>query len=798
MLRLGLMAGWACSWAVGAAFGSEGWGPLGAWQVRRTVGIPATDPKQPAMRDVDCVYVAFPTAEFLQPDGADLRVAVDGKAAPFKIVDIGYGGYVRLVAGIPEKADRLHVYYGNPAAKAPASDWEPRRGAWLETRQFRGGECRTLQEAREAWAKSGPRFGAGPVGEIFQGYNPFGPSDNFMSLYKGWLVLDKDATATLAVVADDLGFLLVEDKLVASKTEWGEMPHGKQFSGEPMTLSKGIHPITLCHVQRGGSTAAGAAWWMPGMKRGEKFLHFQIIPAAAYAPLRYGTLLDYEVRGQPLSADFSYANDGDAVLDDGRMIVRFAFRDMSRPAPRALQCQPLWDFGDGVTSTTRDPSHVYMRPGEYAVALTLQSKGGEYKVRQKIRVGPGYERATRAKWDKLEDYLPILQEYQFEKMATEDLLVAARAFEQLEDTAGIIAACGVLFKRPAQLDDAAFVHHCLLLGRHLRDFKPKDEKPEDKPEASATVGSSNRAKARAEEAVRVFAAAEQRTKDVRSKARLANEKGDVYYWYLNDLEKAEQEYTKALKTYATPGDAQVRLAQMRIGDLYRTKGDCQAALSAYQSAAAMPIHTRAEGVEAARRGSFPRTVEDYIARKLFKEAHEALDEWDWEFPTDKLAGYSSFLRARLALAEGNKKEAQKQAEELIRGNKESEYADDLLLFLTNFYVGEGQLDRALETAARLLKDYPASDLQEEAHLKRADILFQQGKFGEAAKEALDTAKGNEDSANAPKALLLAATAQARQKKAEDAIKTLERLLQKYPTTEQATAGLKMLKELRPK
>jgi biotin carboxylase len=64
-----------------------------------------------------------------------------------------------------------------------------------------------------------------------------------------------------------------------------------------------------------------------------------------------------------------------------------------------------------------------------------------------------------------------------------------------------------------------------------------------------------------------------------------------------------------------------------------------------------------------RRGSFPRTVEDYTARKLFKEAHQALDEWDWEFPTDKLVGYSSLLRARLALAEAEKAETDKYPDE---------------------------------------------------------------------------------------------------------------------------------------
>lgn len=783
----------------GAAIAGEGWGQFAAWTVRRTVSIPPADAKQ-KLPDDDCVFVGFPTAEFLRPDGADLRVEIGGKPAPFKVVDIDSCGYVKLVAGISAASDTMRIYYGNPAAKAPVdgpaapsgAGWEPRRGMWLETRHYKGAEFKSLAEARAAWAKSGPRFGAGPVAHIFHGYNLFGPSDNYMSLYKGWLHLEKDTQVTFAIIADDAGWVLVDGNLAVSKAQWGPMPHGQQIASEPLTLAKGLHAITMVHVEGTGPQAAGLAWWMPGMPRGQKYLHFQVIPPQAFAPIRYGKLVDYEVRGQPLGVDFSYVNAGDVVLESGKVIYRFAFRDMSRPAKNALMCQPQWDFGDGTTSTARDPSHVYLRDGDYTVALTLKSQTASYTVRQKVHVGPGYARAEAHEADRLADYLPLLEEYQFEKMSTVDLLTASEAAAELENPALIVAVSSVLYQRGEQLDDEGFVRQCLLLGRNLRDLKPKDEEKAD----PKTV--ERKARERAEEAVRIFARAEERTKDLASKARLANERGDVYYYFLGDLERAEKEYTKTLTAYAKAANAQVRLAQIRLGDLYRTKGDPTAALKAYQRAADMPIHNRPEGVEAARRGSFPRTVEDYLLRKLYKEAHETLDEWDWEFPTDKLVGYSSLLRARLALAEGNKKEAVKQAEELLRGNKESEYADDLLLFLADLHAGENDLDKALDAASRLLKDYPGSELQSEARLRRARIWFQQGKHTDAAKEAIALADADPDGPTAPKALLLAATAQARANQRDDAIKTLERLGLKYPKATEAAEGLKMLKELRPR
>jgi TolA-binding protein len=772
-------------WAVATSVCGESWGAYGTWKVRRTVGIPPADAKQPKMRGRDCVYVTFPTAEFLQPEGADLRVTIGGEPPPFKIIDVGYGGYVRLVAGISGGADRLHIYYGNPSAKPLSSDWEPRRGVWLETRTYKGGKCETLAGMREALSQSSERIGAGLVGQIFHGFNPFGPADNYLSIYRGWFYLPKDTTVTFAVVADEIGYLFVEDKLVAAKRQWGAMPRHKRFAGEPLLLREGVHPIRMYHVERGGGQAAGAAWWIEGMRRGKKYRHFQIIPPNAFAPVRYGKLLNYEVRGQAVGADFSYVNDGDVLLDNKDLLIRYVFRDTSRPANRALQCQPSWEFGDGTTSESRDPNHVYFRPGDYTVTLTLKSPATTYRVRQRIRVGPGYERSARRQWDGLAQYYPIIKDYQFDKMATEDLILAARVFEELEKPAEIIAVCKVLYVRGDDLDDTVFVRHCLLLGRHLREFKEEEEEDPDE-----------KARERAEQAIRIFTRAEQRSMDVSMRARLANEKGDVYYYFLRDLERAEAEYIKTITRYAQGGGAQVRIAQIRIGDLCRTKGDCEAALKAYQRAADMPVQKLSENVATTRRGSFPRTAEDYLRRKLFEEAHKTLDAWDWEIPTDRLVGYSTLLRARLALAEGNSEEAVKQAQELIRCNKESEYADDLLLFLADLYVGEGELDKALAVASQLLDDHPASDLQDEAHLKRVKIRLQQAKYEEAASEALAMAGSYPESEAAPEALLLAATAQVRHKKRDDAIQTLERLMKRYPTADEATQALKMLKELR--
>ncbi|GAB7016628.1 hypothetical protein JCM10550A_19970 [Methanogenium cariaci] len=60
------------------------------------------------------------------------------------------------------------------------------------------------------------------------------------------------------------------------------------------------------------------------------------------------------------SADFS------ADVTEGTMPLTVHFTDLSTGNPTSY----LWDFGDGATSTEREPSHTYTREGDFTVRLT--------------------------------------------------------------------------------------------------------------------------------------------------------------------------------------------------------------------------------------------------------------------------------------------------------------------------------------------------------------------------------------------------------------------------------------------
>ncbi len=63
-----------------------------------------------------------------------------------------------------------------------------------------------------------------------------------------------------------------------------------------------------------------------------------------------------------------------------RSAVRFADSYSAGPASR------LWDFGDGTTSTSRNPVHAYANPGYYPVTLTVKTPQGSASASRLVKV----------------------------------------------------------------------------------------------------------------------------------------------------------------------------------------------------------------------------------------------------------------------------------------------------------------------------------------------------------------------------------------------------------------------------
>jgi PKD repeat protein len=69
---------------------------------------------------------------------------------------------------------------------------------------------------------------------------------------------------------------------------------------------------------------------------------------------------------KPPIADFSYATSGRK---------RVAFTDLSTDSEGTIMSR-FWAFGDGKTSTKKNPNHRYLNVGNYSITLTVTDDGG--------------------------------------------------------------------------------------------------------------------------------------------------------------------------------------------------------------------------------------------------------------------------------------------------------------------------------------------------------------------------------------------------------------------------------------
>ena len=93
--------------------------------------------------------------------------------------------------------------------------------------------------------------------------------------------------------------------------------------------------------------------------------------------LLYGNIT---IPNKPPKADFNYTIVGD--VEDGKKVE---FKDLSTDDGEVTKW--FWDFGDGTTSTERNPIHVYKKSGNYTVSLTVwDDKNASNTVKKIIEI----------------------------------------------------------------------------------------------------------------------------------------------------------------------------------------------------------------------------------------------------------------------------------------------------------------------------------------------------------------------------------------------------------------------------
>ena len=656
------------------------------WQCRLRVQV---DPPKLNRPGQEAVHVAFTTGGFLQPDGDDLRVLAGDDIIPHYVVSIGPGDRVSLMFKYVSDRPVYHVYYGNPNCKGLNHKWEPQRGLILEVRQYRGGNHRTWEEYQAVAAKAEPVLGRGLVDRVFHGHNPFGPSENIVTSYSGWLNIRVGGRYDMITSSASASFLFI-DKMNKPLVQWPNWHRAVPLAKfkKPIVLKPGIHKFAYRHIQGNADPIMVAAWIPPGAKKPE------VIPEDAFMPPLEGKVTEYRLREADFAACFDWENQGEALFHD-RYAVGLRFKDTSYPRTSATTRRE-WNFGDGVTSKAFSPSHVFLATGEYPVTLTVFRAGKAYACRQTVHVDRDWPNQQTLKLTPLPKVAREIRDYPVDRMTAQALLGAMLLYDKIGETKPLLKVGDALAGKATDLVEAELVEAGVTLGGAWRE----------------KGGNPDRAYA-------VYRRVEGLLKSPDNRARMAVLAGDARFHYQNRLAAAKAEYERAIKEY--PGATEyVRMALMRMGDIARQLGRGEEARLYYTKSYEARVR-RAVGREAMDSALRALETEDLYRRKAWDDMEDLLYTWQWQDPLEKLRGQWSALRIKLALARKDLPGAIKEAQILMQANPESQYAPEVLLLLAEAQTAAKEPAKARETLKRLIADYPDSPMLATAKEKLAAL-----------------------------------------------------------------------------
>ena len=203
-------------------------------------------------------YVEFNSGGRCRSNGLDIAVIDDkGSEVNHRIMTAGPGDKLLVAFSMTDSSD-YHVYLGSRAALAPPSNWYPTAGLLLKTYRRPEGSSANVEEFMAMIKKASIFHGAGYRETIFDGYNPFGPSEDYVSVYSGYIRIPKSGEYWFATNSDDSSVLFIDEKPVAEypglhgpSAVWGEK-NGR------LALRAGTHRLDYFHVEYKGGQAAVA------------------------------------------------------------------------------------------------------------------------------------------------------------------------------------------------------------------------------------------------------------------------------------------------------------------------------------------------------------------------------------------------------------------------------------------------------------------------------------------------------------------------------------------------------------
>jgi tetratricopeptide (TPR) repeat protein len=629
-----------CMFVAGSRQAADPW-HLSEWQARAVVEI--TQPASEA--GVDTAAVKILCQGRAKPDGSDYRVLNGaGKPVAFQLTFHDAARYSLISFRALDPKGRYFVYFNNPkAARAaeqviidpkpgagpPKGNWIPRHGLVLETIQRpEGDNPKTIEDMAKLIAASKAKYGARYQRRISDGYNPFGPSDYYISIYRGWIRIPKPGKYQFCTISNEASFSFLDGKELV---HWpGRHTVERGIHGEKNTtveLTAGLHHIEYYHEEVTLEQMAFLGW-RPSADAGP----FSAIPESIYTA--------------PHQATVTRLEDSKGVLPSFEPIITDSIWPVERHEGQYTRCRVSakaapgttcrWDFGDGQTATGAEVERVYLALGTYQV--TLSTSDGQ-SARWPLEVFEIDHVTDQFKEGSLKDYAKLARSYDRAKLDASNLKELAHLLEENEDPAAALEVGEQFLKRygDAQPKLAPKVRR-LIAGCALRLGKGEIDKAIANYQASITKDTP------VIEKLDVLA---RLVRLVGIERNLPDKAGAI-------LAQVEE----AVKGAKLDDDtkAAYRRAVIAAGDVLLWHGKLEGAATLHRRAETLGAFIPSQ-VRSARLGAYPNSIREFIEAGNYGAALDVVERWEETFPTEKVHGQTFFWRGKLLHLRGQHQEA---------------------------------------------------------------------------------------------------------------------------------------------
>ena len=605
-----------------------------------------TIPQPQADSQVDTAAVRILCQGQGRPDGADYRVLdSSGNPLPFQVMFHDAGRYTLISFRATDARQPYYVYYGNPQASRAAEEivadpkpgsgppqaaWVPRYGLVYTTlRRPEGDNPKNVAEMATMLTASPAKDGARYQRGIADGFNPFGSSDNYLSVYRGWLRIGAAGTYRFCTASNEASFSFIDGKELVHwpgrhTSERGE--HGEKNA--QIDLTAGWHYVEYYHEEVALQQMAFLGWSPPGTEQGR----FSGLPADVFPAPQEAVVAAYQaasgptLRFEPTIVDTCWPES----RHEGQY-TRVKFRVAAGSLHGATeQTKYQWDFGDGQTAAGPETEHVYLTLGDFAVKLVASGAGGERVAQWPLAVYEVQHVTDEIHEGSPADYAKIAAAYDRGRLDAAALKELAHLLSEAEQPQAAIDA------------GQDFVNR---FGGARPDLLPGVRRL--MAECALQLGKGN-----LDEAVANYLASltdatppAERFDVLARLIRLLGIDRDQVARSQEILGQADVAFKKARLDEA--GMAAYRDCLIAAGDVQLWHAQRDEARALYRKAEALAARPISSQVRAAQIGAYPNLIAEFIDSEDYGAALDVVDRWERAFPTEKLAGQTFFWHGKL-------------------------------------------------------------------------------------------------------------------------------------------------------